>query len=44
MGSAVCPAQTPYTGPLPVFDVVTIKPVAQSAARVFAHGPLVPKL
>ncbi len=25
-------------------DLVTIKPVAQSAARVFAHGPLVPKL
>lgn len=25
-------------------DLVTIKPVAQSAARVFAHGPLVPKI
>lgn len=25
-------------------DLVTIKPVAQSAARVFAHGPLKPKL
>jgi len=26
VGSAMCHAQTPYTGPLPVFDVVTIKP------------------
>ena len=25
-------------------DLITIKPVAQSAARVFAHGPLIPKL
>lgn len=26
VGSAMCLAQTPYTGPLPVFDVVTVKP------------------